>query len=136
MKKKICLLLFSLAAIILEALPISGVIIFAPSPTLRDRQTRSYFDILLFGYGNFGPLITAVLSCLLLVLAVIYCVKGSPRVASAIRIISIVAFVSSLLPLMLGVECYSVIGAVISALIVAETVTAWLVCKAQNQCQS
>ena len=55
--------------VVLELLPWGAVCVFAGapgSPEGRVRETYSYFDPLPFGYANLGPLMTAVLSCVLL----------------------------------------------------------------------
>ena len=60
--KKISLVVFPALTIVLEALPMGAVCTFAISPTERVRETFSYFSLIPFGYANFAPLITAILT--------------------------------------------------------------------------
>ena len=78
------------------------------------RRTYSYFNFTPFGYANFGPFITAILSCALLILAFVAILKRSKGLESAIQVISGIAVVTSLMPLMLGISAFSVIGVLIS----------------------
>ena len=68
-KTRILALIINGAALILEALPISAVLIFA-TPDATHRRTFAYFDMILFGYANFAPVITARLSVISSLLAV------------------------------------------------------------------
>ena len=67
--KKISLVVFPALTIVLEALPMGAVCTFAISPTERVRETFSYFSLIPFGYANFAPLITAILT------VVIFCFR-------------------------------------------------------------
>ena len=55
-------LALQLAALLLELLPYGVVMRFADGPEKVIRYTVSYFNPLPFGYGNFFPLITAILT--------------------------------------------------------------------------
>ena len=81
MKKKWCLLfIFPLAALILELLPYGAVLRFArPDGAEPFRQTFSYFNLTPFGYANFGPFLTAVLTVGLLFAAFLTVLSGSRR---------------------------------------------------------
>lgn len=87
--KKISLVVFPALTIVLEALPLGAVCTFAPSPTERVRETFSYFSLIPFGYANFAPLITAIIS---------------------------------LMPLMYGLNNYSLVGAFITIALVTESI--------------
>lgn len=69
--KKIRLLILPIITIVLEILPYGAVLVFATSPTDRVRETFSYFSLTPFGYANFAPFITAMLTCVVLLLALI-----------------------------------------------------------------
>lgn len=116
-KKKIPMLVFPLAALILETLPYGAVCVFAADKGERIRQTFSYFDLTPFGYANFGPFITAILTCALLVLAVAYALKSSKGLNTAIMNVSGIATATSLMPLLYGIDFFSVVGAVITVLL-------------------
>lgn len=116
-KKKIPMLIIPLAALILEILPYGAVCVFAADKGERIRQTFSYFDLTPFGYANFGPFITAILTCALFVLAVVYALKQSKGLNTTIKNISGIATATSLMPLLYGVDFFSVFGAVITVLL-------------------
>lgn len=116
-KKKIPMLISPIAALILEIIPYGAVCVFAADEGERIRQTFSYFDLTPFGYANFGPFITAILTCALFVLAVIYVLKQSKGLNTAIMNISGVATATSLMPLLYGIDFFSVVGAVITVLL-------------------
>lgn len=122
--KRFRLLVLPLAALVLEAMPFSAVMLFA---TLGDdgtieriRSTTSYFSLTPFGYANFGPLLTALLTCLLLVLTVWLCLRPASGVYKAVLAVNALAVITSLLPLFLGIAFYSLAGAVISAALTAQ----------------
>jgi len=115
------------AALALEASPWGAVCNFAVAPESGggvDRQTFSYFDLTPFGYANFGPFLTALLSCVLLVLTVIGCFALKGGLLKCITGLSAAAAVSSLLPLAFGISFYSVVGLLITLLLMASTATA------------
>ena len=112
--KKYSLIGLPIIAIILEILPYGAICNFATFEGEISRHTYSYFDLTPFGYANFGPLITAVLSCVLLLLALVVIFKQSKVLETIIKVISGIAIVTSLMPLMLGIRFFSVIGALIS----------------------
>ncbi len=111
---------FLLAALVLELLPWGAVLIFAPAPDVRSRATFSYFDLTPYGYANFGPFLTAVGTCALLLLAVIFCLRGKPALLKAATILSGVLVVTSLMPLLSGLERFSLVGALITLALAAE----------------
>ena len=80
------------------------------------RRTYSYFSLTPFGYANFGPLITAILTCVLLVLVVVYLFKSHKGLNIAIMNF---ATATSLLPLMLGFSYITVIGVIVSVFLAA-----------------
>ena len=118
--KKIRLLILPIITIVLEILPYGAVLVFAPSPT--DRETFSYFSLTPFGYANFAPFITAMLTCVVLLLALIS-IKQK-RVCKALFIVSLVAAVISLLPLAFGFSYFSIVGVIITLMLAAESVLA------------
>ena len=105
-----------LVALILELLPNGVVLNFANPEGEPWRRTYSYFSMMPFGYANFGPLITAILTCILLVLVVIYLFKPRKGLNTAILNVSGFATAASLMPLMFGFDYITVIGVIITAL--------------------
>lgn len=81
------------------------------------RYTYSYFDLTPFGYANVGPFITAVLTCVLLVLAVIRIFKPSKGLNIAIMAVSGIAAAASIMPIMYETDCITVIGIAITAIL-------------------
>ena len=120
MKKRFLYLLLPVITLILEILPYGAVCIFATSPTETIRETFSYFDLIPFGYANFAPLLTAIITCLIFVLLLIFCIKGNVRVAGKAKNMLYVAIVMSLGPLIYGIEYFSLVAGLITLSLVGE----------------
>lgn len=120
--KKIRLLILPIITIILQILPCGAVLVFAPSPTERVRETFSYFNLMPFGYANFAPFITALLTCIILLLALISIKLEKMR--KAVFWLSLAATIISLLPLVFGIDYYSVVGGIITITLAIESVLA------------
>lgn len=116
--KKFLFTVLSVVVLILELLPNGVVLRFSIPEGEPWIQTYIYFSLTPFGYANFGPFITALLTCVLLVLAVIYLFKQGKGLNAAIIIVSGIAAATSLMPLMFGVEYITVIGVIITLLLV------------------
>ena len=130
-KLKISLLVSVVVSIILEALPYGAVCNFAtPEKTLR--TLFSYFDLTPFGYANFGPFLTACLSCVILLLSVLMFVSDKPVINKAATIISAVTIVTSLMPLMFDVSYFSIIGGILSVLMIIQFVIIMIIKKREN----
>ena len=111
MKKRLLLLIFPVITLVLELIPTSAVLRFANPEGEPWVRKYSYFDLTPFGYANFGPFITAVLTCVLIVLLVIYAIKGNRKILAAAKMLTIAA---SLSPMLFGMGYYSLIGGFIS----------------------
>ena len=124
MKKYLICVILSVVAIILELLPFGTVLNFGIPATDGSvgffRETYSYFDLMPFGYGHFGCLITAILTCVLLIVSIIYFIKKTERVRNIISVLSFIASIISLSPFMLGISFVSVVGILISMTLIAE----------------
>lgn len=118
-KRPFVLLALTVMILILEIIPYGAILEFAhmsPDLTLGYYEEHfSYFDPIVYGYGDFGPLITAVLTCMLAVITVIAVFFENRAVRIALRVVSVLAFLFSLTPLLTG--CYSLFGGAISALL-------------------
>lgn len=125
--KKIGFVLLPVITIGLEILPLGAVMIFAPSPTNTIRETFSYFSLKPFGYANFAPFITALLTCFIVLFALISIKRSS--CIKVVFIVSLAATIISLLPLLYGLENYSVIGGIITVTLAVESVLAKLAMK-------
>lgn len=127
-KYKIILIASVIVSIILEALPYGAVCNFAtPEETIR--QTFSYFDLTPFGYANFGPFLTACLTCVILLLSVLLFTKFSSKIKNVITIVSCISVVTSFMPLMFGFSYYSVVGGIISAMMIIQLVIIMIIKK-------
>jgi hypothetical protein len=120
MKKRFVYLLLPVITLILEILPYGAVCIFATSPTETIRETFSYFDLIPFGYANFTPLLTAIITCMIFVLLLVFCIKGNVRVAVTAKNMLYVAIVMSLGPLIFGIEYFSLVAGLITLSLVGE----------------
>jgi len=120
MKKRFLYLLLPIITLVLEILPYGAVCIFATSPTERIKETFSYFDLISFGYANFAPLITAIMTCVIFLLLIIFCIKGNVRTAIKAKNMLYVAIVISLGPLIYGIEYFSLVAGFITLSLVAE----------------
>ena len=117
--KRIALLVLPLTALILELLPNGVVLRFANPEGEPWVRTYCHFDLTPFGYANFGPLIAAVLTCILLLLVVIYLIKPRKGLNTAIMNVSGFAAVAAFAPVMFGLEYLTVIGFVVGLLLAA-----------------
>jgi len=115
--KKVCLAVLPALTIVLELLPLGAVCIFATSPTERVKETFSYFSL-----TNFAPLITATLTVAIFLLSLFSLKKKC--VLKALFVLSIITVVISLLPLMYGLDYYTLVGAFITGTLVIESVLA------------
>lgn len=117
--KRIALLVLPLTALTLELLPSGVVLRFANPEGEPWVRTYCHFDLTPFGYANFGPLIAAVLTCMLLLLVVIYLIKPRKGLNTAIMNVSGFAAVAAFAPVMFGLEYLTVIGIVVGLLLAA-----------------
>lgn len=109
--------MFAIGAIVIEALPSSAVLIFSDGISTY-RETFSYFSLTPFGYANFGPLLTAVLTSVILVLSLVGLFRDKDFL-KAIRVLSIAAIVTSLMPLMYGFSYFTVNAVMVTVMLAA-----------------
>ncbi len=121
MKKKIITLCILLCTLVLEILPYGAVCNFANPEGAPHRVTYSYFSLTPYGYANFAPLITAILTCVLLLVVIISFInKKDLRKKTAI--LAGASSLISLCPMLDGLDDYSIVGAMISLCLIAATV--------------
>lgn len=113
-------------AVILELLPFGAVLTFATSPTKTVRETYSYFSMRPMAYADAGPFFTAVLTCVILFVSAVSVVKKEKGLLTGLLILSILAFLTSLMPLVFGFDWFSAVGAFITVVIAAEIVVIFL----------
>ena len=114
MKKRLVFPLLSVITLVLELLPWGAVLYFGNPEGESIRSTYSYFNPITYGYANVGPLLTALVTCVLLVLAIPYVFKNKNGLRRTITVLAAVAVLLSLLPLLYGLRFYSVVGGLIS----------------------
>lgn len=119
MKKKMILVALLIAAIIFEALPYGAVLTFA-DPVASITRYYSYFDLTPYGYANFGPFLTAVLTVILLILSLIHFFLPKKGLLTAIRSLSCIAVLTSIMPLMFGLQYFTVIALIITLLLLSK----------------
>lgn len=90
-------------ALVLEMLPIGAVMIFATSSTERTIEVYSYFSMLPVGYANFAPLLTGILTILIILLGVIALFRfdKAASIRRTIFVCSIISLLFSIVPVFL-----------------------------------
>ena len=122
MKKRLLYLIFPIITLILEILPFGAVCNFSNPEGEPWRRTFSYFDLTPFGYANFAPLLTAIITCAILVLLLIYLFTYNAKMITAIKALLCIGVVMSLCPLLLGLNYFSFVAALITASLIAELI--------------
>ena len=119
-KKRLWLLVLPVLTLILEMMPWGAVCNFANPEGEPWRMTYSYFSLTPFGYANFSPFLTALATCAMCLLLLIYCFTAKEALLRRIKAVNGGALVLSLCPLLYGVSYYSVVGGLIAAFLAAE----------------
>ena len=120
--KKMPYLILPVITLILEILPCGAVLNFANPDGEPWRKTFSYFSLTPFGYANFSPFFTAVVTCVVLLLLAIYCINGRQKLVVITERLLYASIILSLCPLMLGVEYFSLVGGLITASLLLELI--------------
>lgn len=120
MKKRLLCIVFPAIALILEILPYGAVCNFAVSPEATQRKTFSYFSLVPYGYANFTPFITALITCVVFALLLVYCFNCKRSVVKAAGILVGVGAVVSFGQLLLGLNYISLVSVLISLALIAE----------------
>ncbi len=116
--RKYLSLLIMAVVVILELLPYGAVLNFANPEGEPFRETYSYFSLTPFGYANFGPFLTAVLSVVILIHILVSVIWKTPKLWKGIKVECAIASILSFLPVAYGFESYSGIGFAITILLV------------------
>ena len=119
--KRILAFLFATSALILECLPYGAVLKFAVDEGKTERKFFSFFDLTVYGNANFYPLLTGILTVLLLCLLTIGTVKKSEKIEKSAFLIAFSATAMSVLPILRGWESSSLVGGIITACLLAST---------------
>ena len=116
-RKYICLMVI-IAVVILELLPYGAVLNFGNPDGEPFRETFSYFSLTPFGYANFAPFITAVLSVVILLHIFVAIICKTKNLWKGVSLEAATASIISLFPVAYGFESYSGIGFAITILLV------------------
>lgn len=133
-KRKIVMTVLSVLTVILEILPYGAVCVFMDDGGIEIRRTYSYFSLIPYGYADFSPLITALLSCVILVLCIILCFRKSKKLNKALATLSGLAAVISFVPFLMGLgfRFYGVCAAAITSLLAVIFILALSVKKGES----
>ena len=106
MKKlgKVLTVLLPVVALFLESLPYGAVLVFKDFPDGTIRTTYSYFSPTPWGYANFPPGITALLTCVLLMAAILAAAKDSRKALLRVFGISLAAAAISPMQLLYNIN--------------------------------
>ena len=121
-KMKIMLIISALVSLCLEIFGKGAVCKFAtPEETII--ETYSYFSLVPYGYANFAPFITAVLTILIFVFAVLLFTSAAKKITGILKAVSIISVITSFIPLvMFGMEYYNAVSFFISLLMIIQLV--------------
>ncbi len=133
MKKKMLYLILPIITLILEILPYGAVCNFANPEGEPWRKTFSYFDLTPFGYANFAPFLTAIITCAVFVLLLVYLFTNTYTVMTIAKGLLCVGVVCSLCPLFYGISFFSVTGALITLSLIAELTVLFVTVKATGK---
>lgn len=133
-KKKLSTLPLPMIAFLLELLPYGVVLHFAhplqDGTLYYSTPTYSYFSLIPYGYANVGPFFTAILTCMVLLFLVIFCITGKTVFGKISLCLTGVAVITSVLPLCLDVRSYPALGAAITIVLLAAFIQMlWIVRK-------
>ena len=125
MKQRAKYLILPIITLILEILPYGVVLNFArPSQDGEIgyfKEYYSYFDLMPYGYGNFLPFLTACLTCVIVGLLVLYCVKGDLGKVIAIKAVLGLATFFSIFPMVImGIGYITLVGILVTLTLIAE----------------
>lgn len=122
-KVRISYLIMSIAALCAELFGKGAVCVFAVSPEKTQTTLFSYFSLVPFGYANFGPFITAVLTSVIVVISVVLFTKKAQKITKCLTVLTAAAAAASLLPvIMLGAAYFNMVSAIISVILVVMAV--------------
>lgn len=125
MMKTFLAFLSALCALALELTPWGAVLRFAQPDGGPVRKTYSYFSLVPYGYANFFPLLTAILTCLLLFYFLIAFITKKEKAGNTCFYLAIVGAIFSFLPLLQGFANYSLTGFGISVFLSLAVVLLW-----------
>ena len=133
MKKRLLCLILPVVTLILEILPYGAVCNFANPEGEPWRKTFSYFDLTPWGNANFAPFLTAINTCAILTLLLVYLFTNKHRMITVTKVLLCIGTVLSLCPVLFGISFFSVVGALITTSLIAELVVLFVAVKVPNK---
>lgn len=123
MKKRAFLLIVPIITIILETLP-NGVVLYSrgTDPKKIFVEYFSYFDTIPYGYAVVSPLLTSILSCIILFLLVIYWFFNKSKLLTVIKILLYIATLLSLAHIVMGLKYFTITSGLITLSMIIELV--------------
>lgn len=123
MKKKFIYLIIPIITVILESLPY-GVVLLLWNGEEFCRETFSYFDRTPIEFLDIEPIITTVLTCISLILLIIYCFKSKEKLAVLAKTLLCVCAINEAGPLcqslFVDMRVFSVVRLMVFILLIAE----------------
>ncbi len=121
MKKIFIILLILLfgAAILLMCLPRGVKMHFASAPEEAIEYYiayASYFSLVPYGYGNFSPLLTAVMTVVAAMLSILAILKNAKKLLHAVAVLLVITVVLSLVGFLF--DSYTIIGGLVTATLI------------------
>lgn len=132
-KYKFFVLIYLVVLLVLEALPYGAVCIFAGENGEAFKETYSYFSLIPYGYANFGPFLTAMLTVVLSVFSIVRLIKESKAINNICSFLSSVALFTSVLPLLPGFNHWTVCAVCITVILFRVTTINIVLKKRTNQ---
>lgn len=116
MKKRLLLLVFPAVALVLELLPKGVMMQFAVPPGEPPIiEYHPYFSLFPFGYGNFAPFPTALITLIVFITLAVYCKNGNYNLINLSRGFLCVGVLFSVIPFVLfGIKTLTLVGALIT----------------------
>ena len=116
MKKRLLLLVFPAVSLVLELLPKGVMMQFAVPPGEPPIiEYHPYFSLFPFGYGNFAPFPTALLTLAVFVLLAVYCKNENYTILNLSRGFLCIGVLLSVIPFVLfGIKTLTLVGALIT----------------------
>lgn len=121
MKKRLYVLLLPIITLILEMLPF-GVIMDFSTQTKNIREKYAYFNPMSFGYGNPWPLLTCVLTVVILAILIIYVIKSNKNIFIASKIITAATILISLGALLVAIPEFTALAVIIPITLLLELI--------------
>ena len=139
MKRRVLSLILPIIAVVLEILPYGAVCNFAyqaeNGSIERFRELYSYFSLIPFGYANFAPMLTAILSCVSVALLIVYAITGKRIVSNIAKGVLCASVLFSLAPLLFGSDYFSVVGGCITVVLAGGLTVLFFVDKEKQEKQ-